>query len=237
MSARFEVTYHCYLTHYCLFWDERGPDGCLIQPVDGSCAGVAVLSRAHTQIFEVYFFRMYCGVVAYAALHSLVVLPVLLALLGPPPQLPPRPSNTNLSLQVAASATPLPIVYAFLALTQPHDNWRSIAFLLFLYCITCVCRWWQKAIRRLASRVLASWNHRGICVKHKRGLCRRSSAPTEIEGVSQIFKDACSSACSSHLDQTHWQPLLRNSEVRYRISFRISERTPERSSRCVPDCV
>jgi len=61
--------------------------------------GVAVLAWAQTQIFEIYYFRMYCALVGTAAAHSLVLLPVLLALVGPPPLLPPRASTDNLSLQ------------------------------------------------------------------------------------------------------------------------------------------
>ena len=44
-----------------------------------------VLVFARTQIFEVYFFRMYLALVVLAAGHGLVLLPVLLALAGPPP--------------------------------------------------------------------------------------------------------------------------------------------------------
>jgi len=46
---------------------------------------VLVLAFARTQIFEVYFFRMYLALVVLAAGHGLVLLPVLLALAGPPP--------------------------------------------------------------------------------------------------------------------------------------------------------
>ena len=44
-----------------------------------------MLAFARTQIFEVYFFRMYLALVVLAAGHGLVLLPVLLALAGPPP--------------------------------------------------------------------------------------------------------------------------------------------------------
>ena len=49
------------------------------------CAGVVVLAFARTEIFEVYYFRMYFALVILGAAHSLVLLPVLLALAGPPP--------------------------------------------------------------------------------------------------------------------------------------------------------
>ena len=47
-------------------------------------AGVLVLAFAKTQIFEVYFFRVYFGLVLLGASHALVLLPVLLSLIGPP---------------------------------------------------------------------------------------------------------------------------------------------------------
>ncbi|CAG9464392.1 unnamed protein product [Pedinophyceae sp. YPF-701] len=45
--------------------------------------GVAVLATAPTQIFRVFYFRMYLVLVAAGAAHGLVLLPVLLALVGP----------------------------------------------------------------------------------------------------------------------------------------------------------
>ena len=47
-------------------------------------AGVLVLAFAKTQIFEVYFFRVYFALVLLGASHALILLPVLLALFGPP---------------------------------------------------------------------------------------------------------------------------------------------------------
>lgn len=67
-------------------------------------AGVVVLAYAQTQIFEVYYFRMYMALVVGAAAHALVLLPVLLALVGPPPPPPHRLSDDNLSLQVTVHA-------------------------------------------------------------------------------------------------------------------------------------
>lgn len=46
--------------------------------------GVAVLGCARTAIFRVYFFDMYLALVVVGAAHGLVLLPVLLALWGPP---------------------------------------------------------------------------------------------------------------------------------------------------------
>lgn len=44
-----------------------------------------MLAYARTQIFEVYFYRMYLALVLLGAGHGLLLLPVLLALAGPPP--------------------------------------------------------------------------------------------------------------------------------------------------------
>ncbi|EEQ40623.1 Patched family protein [Clavispora lusitaniae] len=44
--------------------------------------GVAVLAFARSKIFEVYYFRMWLALVAIAAAHSLVLLPVALSMLG-----------------------------------------------------------------------------------------------------------------------------------------------------------
>ncbi|KAF0695249.1 Aste57867_13917 [Aphanomyces stellatus] len=44
--------------------------------------GIGVLAFAKSQLFQVYFFRMYAGIVVLGALHALVLLPVLLALFG-----------------------------------------------------------------------------------------------------------------------------------------------------------
>lgn len=46
-------------------------------------AGVAVLAAARTEIFEVYYFRLYAALVVIGAAHGLVLLPVVLALIGP----------------------------------------------------------------------------------------------------------------------------------------------------------
>jgi Niemann-Pick C1 protein len=69
--------------------------------------GVFVLLFAKSQLFEVYYFRMYMCMLLWGALHGLVLLPVVLSYIGPPycPNRTKSPYNDSRLGQIPAVPT------------------------------------------------------------------------------------------------------------------------------------
>jgi Niemann-Pick C1 protein len=47
-----------------------------------SIVGISVLAFAHSQLFQVFYFRMYFSILVLGLTHGLIFLPVLLSYIG-----------------------------------------------------------------------------------------------------------------------------------------------------------